>query len=149
MTLKRSVYERYGPFMTGAYCSDTDFLWRLAADGIRPYLDPTISVAHLNPARVRPILRHEPQHGRDFARLRSRVQPGRPTALARALSAPLLPPLLLARAGRRVFRHSRHGRRFMLAAPLTLAALTAWSLGECRGYLENAFGAPPRAAAGQ
>jgi GT2 family glycosyltransferase len=138
MTLKRSAYDRYGPFMSGGYCSDTHFLWRLRADGVRPYLDPSIRVAHLNPERLARLLRHEPQHGRDFARLRSREQHGAGAALLRAATAPLLPPLLFARAARRASRHRRHIGPFALAAPLTFAAMTAWSWGELTGYLESA-----------
>jgi len=138
MTMKRSAYDRYGPFMGGGYCSDTQFLWRLAADGIRPYLDPAIRVEHLNPAGLRPVLRHEPEHGRDFARLRSREHLSRNAALLRAASSVLLPPILFVRAARRVHRDSRYGARFLLAAPLTFAAMTAWSWGELRGYLESA-----------
>lgn len=146
MTIKRAAFERFGPFLTGAYCSDTDFQWRLAAHGIRPYLEPAIRVAHLNPVRLRPILQHEPRHGRDFARLRCRAAPGRLAATGRALSAPLLPLVLMARAGRRVFRHSSYGGRFLVAAPLTAAALVAWSLGEFSGYVEGAIAPATRPA---
>jgi GT2 family glycosyltransferase len=138
MTLKRSAYDRYGPFMSGGYCSDTQFAWRMAADGARPYLDPTIRVAHLNPTRLGVLLRHEPEHGRDFARLRSREQLSPGGALARVFSAPLLPPLLFLRAARRAWQSPGHRGRFLVAAPLTLAAMTGWSWGEFRGYLESA-----------
>jgi GT2 family glycosyltransferase len=136
MTLKRSAYDRYGPFLEGAYCSDTQFIWRLAADGIRPYLEPAIRVAHHNPARLGWVVRHEPRHGRDFARLRSREQLTRPAALVRAASTLLLPPVLFVRTARRVRRDSDYAANFLLAAPLTFAAMIAWSCGELVGYLE-------------
>jgi hypothetical protein len=139
MTLKRWAYDRYGPFMSGGYCSDTQVTWRLAADGARPYLDPTIRVAHINPTRLGDLFRHEPEHGRHFARLRSRERLGRAGALARVFSAPLLPTLLFLRAARRAWQSPTHRGRFLVAAPLTLAAMTAWSWGEFRGYLESAF----------
>jgi glycosyltransferase involved in cell wall biosynthesis len=149
MTIKRSAYDRYGPFMSGAYCSDTQFMWRMAAaDGTRPYLDPAIRVSHLNPERLTTLLRHQPQHGRDFARLRSREQLTRASALLRAALALFLPPLLFLRAAGRVHRHSRYRLRFVAAAPLTFAAMTAWSCGELRGYLESAF-APLRRTTAQ
>ena len=137
MTVKRAAYERYGPFLIGAYCSDTQFIWRCRADGVRPYLDPTIRVGHLNPTRIGAILRHEPRHGRDFARLRGREQLGRVGAFARAVLSPLLPPLLFLRAARQA---RGHFGRFLLVSPLTAAGITAWSFGEARGYLECAFG---------
>jgi glycosyltransferase involved in cell wall biosynthesis len=136
MTLKRSAYERYGPFMVGGYCSDTLFQWRLAADGARPHLDPTIRVAHHNPESLASVLRHAPRHGRDFARLRGRERPGRLAPALRALSAPLLPFVLIARAAYFVRRDDTPNfGRFLLASPLTMAAMTAWSWGEMRGYL--------------
>ena len=146
MTIKRSAYDRYGPFMSGGYCSDTQFLWRLAADGARPYLDPAIRVAHLNPERLTALFRHQPQHGRDFARLRSRERLTRARVCLQAASALFLPPLLFLRAAQRVRRHSKYSLRFFLAAPLTFAAMTAWSWGELKGYLESAFAPAPRTA---
>jgi glycosyltransferase involved in cell wall biosynthesis len=146
MTIKRFAYDRYGPFMSGGYCSDTQFVWKLAADGKRPYLDPAIRVAHLNPDRIGVLLRHQPYHGRDFARLRSRERLTRATAFLRAATAIFLPLLLFIRAARRVPHSSRLGVRFALSAPLTFAAMTAWSWGEFKGYLESAM-APSRHAA--
>lgn len=139
MTIKRSAFDCYGPFLSGGYCSDTQFLWRLAADGTRPYLDPAIRVAHLNPARLIAMLQHELQHGRDFARLRGREQLTHATAILRAAFALFLPPLLFLRAAQRVGRRSRYRFRFLVTAPLTFAAMVAWSWGEFRGYLESAL----------
>jgi len=146
MTMKRETYERFGPFLAGAYCSDTQFVWRLAAAGIRPYLDPEIRVAHLNPTRLGAALRHEVRHGRDFARLRSRERLGRAGALARALAAPALPPLLLARAARSARRRPELHRPLRRALPRLAALVAAWSLGELAGYAEAAL-ARPRSAA--
>jgi GT2 family glycosyltransferase len=146
MTLKRSAYERCGPFMPGGYCSDTRFQWRLAAEGVRPYLDPTIRVAHHNPGSLVRVLGHAPRHGRDFALLRGRERPGRVPLVLRALSAPLVPLVLWARAARLVRRDSPHFGRFLLWSPLTLAVMTAWSWGELRGYLAVAAESRPRSA---
>jgi GT2 family glycosyltransferase len=138
MTVRRSAYDRFGPFLEGAYCSDTQFNWRLAAAGAPAWLDPTIRVAHLNPGAWSKTLRHELRHGADFARLRSRERLGRGGAAARALAAPLLPGLLFARVARDALRRPEHRRPFLRAAPRLLTLLAAWSAGEARGYLESA-----------
>lgn len=134
MTMKRAAFDRFGPFLAGAYCSDTQFVWRLAAAGERPWLDPAIRVAHLNPARWRATLAHEVHHGRDFARLRAREKLSRGAALARALAAPALPGLLLARAARHAWRRPDLRAPFLRSAPRLLTLLAAWSAGEARGY---------------
>ncbi|MGH9383478.1 MAG: glycosyltransferase [Vicinamibacterales bacterium] len=145
MTIKRSAYDRYGPFMVGGYCSDTQLVWRLAAEGKRPYLSPSIRVAHRNPDRLLAILQHQPQHGRHFARLRSRERLTAAGTVWHAASAVFLPPVLFARAARRVWQHSPYRSRFILSAPLTFVAMTWWAWGELRGYLESAFtGTAPR-----
>ena len=143
MTMKRGLFEQYGPFMSGAYCSDTTFVWRLAAAGIRPFLDPRIRLRHLNPHRLGSVLRHGIHHGRAFARVRSRWSPGARGPALRALTSPLLPGLLFGRAAVRAARSPVGIARFAAAAPLTLAVMTAWSAGECAGYLESVL--PERA----
>jgi GT2 family glycosyltransferase len=143
MTIKRSAYDRCGPFMVDGYCSDTQFVWRLAAEGKRPYLTPSIRVSHRNPDRLLAILKHQPEHGRHFARLRSRERLTAAGALWRAASAVVLPPVLFVRAARRVWQYSRYRSRFILSAPLTFAAMTGWAWGELRGYLDSVFGGLP------
>jgi GT2 family glycosyltransferase len=138
MTVQRAAFDRFGPFLEGAYCSDTLFNWRLAAAGSPPWLDPTIRVAHLNPTRWWRTVRHELRHGADFARLRSRERLGRAGSAARALAAPLLPPLLFARAARHALSRPELRRPFRRAAPRLLVLCAAWSAGEARGYLEAA-----------
>ena len=135
MTMKRALFDQYGPFMGGAYCSDTELVWRLADDGIRPYLEPSIRLRHVNPTRLPAILRHGAHHGRAFAQLRSRVSSGG-LPLLRAATAPLLPAVLFARAAVRAARSPVGLARFAASAPLTLVVMSAWSLGECAGYLD-------------
>lgn len=146
LTMKRAAFDRFGPFLTGGYCSDTRFVWRLAAAGERPWLDPAIRVAHLNPTGWRATLAHEVRHGRDFARLRAREKLSRAGALARAVAAPALPPLLLARAARHAWRQPALRAPFLRATPRLLTLLAAWSAGEGRGYAGALFGGSRGAA---
>ena len=79
------------------------------------------------------------EHGRDYARKRLAEEPGarRWTLL---LASPLLPPLLTWR----VARAAAAGRwpTFLRALPATFLFLTAWSIGECVGYLLGAAPVP-------
>ncbi|MES2304436.1 MAG: hypothetical protein V4558_02975 [Gemmatimonadota bacterium] len=72
------------------------------------------------------------QHGRDYARVRSRGLTF-PARLVRAAATPLLPPVLGARIWRSAGRAAPQS--FVRALPYTLAFLAAWAAGEAVGYL--------------
>lgn len=72
------------------------------------------------------------QHGRDYARVRSR-QLAPATRAVHAAATPLLPPLLASRVWRSAGRGAP--RSFLRALPFTLAFLSAWAIGEAVGYL--------------
>lgn len=140
LSMKREAWEKYGPFIEGTYCSDTVFNWRVAEDGHRPYFDPAIRVDHLNPTAFLETLLHEPMHGRSFANVRAtEKQLSRGRLLAYSFLAPLLPPLLYARAAGRTWKRPGTFPRFLATTPVVLSAMTAWSLGEFMGYLSHAF----------
>ena len=140
LSLKRSAFERYGPFIEGTYCSDSAFHWALARDGHHPRFEPSIRVAHLNPTRFGNLLRHEVGHGRNFATVRiDRKGASGLKRLAYVLASPILPALLFGRAARRALGDPRHRFRFLKAAPAVFLAQSAWSLGEFRGYLARLF----------
>jgi GT2 family glycosyltransferase len=140
LSMKREVYEQHGPFIEGTYCSDTVFNWRVTEAGYQPYFDPAIQVDHLNPTRFLETLLHEPMHGRSFANVRAREKHlSRGRLLTYSLFAPLLPPLLYARAAGRALKSPGTFPRFLATTPVALSAMTAWSLGEFMGYLSHAF----------
>lgn len=64
---------------------------------------------------------------------RTQVSMGR--RLIHLVAGPIFPLFLLARITRRVFASGRHRGRFLLAVPLLLPALVAYSWGEWLGYL--------------
>jgi glycosyltransferase involved in cell wall biosynthesis len=84
-------------------------------------------------------------HGRYFAARRARAFT-RPQRLMRAAGFVAVPPLLLNRMARRVWKNGRHRSKFLLALPLVIAFLLAWAGGECVGYLlgPSGTGAPGR-----
>ena len=136
LTLKRAAFERYGPFIEGTYCSDSALHWRMARDGHRPLLVPTIRVAHINPSSLDHFADHSMRHGRNFGTVRSREQNwSTAKRWLHVLTAPLLPALLFARTARDVTRTKRYLPRFLATAPIILLGQIAWSWGELQGYL--------------
>jgi GT2 family glycosyltransferase len=136
LSLKRWAFDKYGPFLEGVYCSDTDFNWKLARAGHPPLFVPSIKVSHINVDNLPRFLKHEPMHGRAFARLRARVEGfSRSRRLLYIALSPLLPLLLWFRVARLALAHARTRGRFLAASPVVLAGFAAWSLGELAGYL--------------
>ncbi len=138
LSFRREMFDRYGPFLGGTYCSDTAFHWRMARDGHRPWLDPTIRIAHINPTRLWALWRHEVHHGRYFASVRVEEQAFSPLRrLVYIVAAPLLPFLLFSRIAVCVCKKGRYRCRFLCLAPLVLLGKMAWSWGELQGYLRG------------
>ena len=135
LSLKRWAFERYGPFLEGAYCSDTAFNWRAGRDGVYPVFRPSIQVYHTNATSLRRLLPKQIMHGRAFATMRTREQelPLWMTAML-GLGSPVLPFLLFARILARVLRNRKYLGPFLAASPVVLIGLAAWSWGECAGY---------------
>ncbi|MSQ97935.1 MAG: glycosyltransferase [Xanthomonadales bacterium] len=136
LSMKRSAFERWGPFKESGYCSDSVFHWAMAADGKRPYLDPRIRVAHINPSDFPHLLGHEYEHGKFFADARARYQGlSRWRLLLHAVTAPLLPFILFGRAFRRIRARGCQLPFFFRSSLQTFAGMTCWSMGEFSGYL--------------
>lgn len=136
MSYKRAVFERLGIFLEGTYCSDTEFHWRLAAQGHTPRFDPRILVTHNNISDFRKFLQHEYAHGRDFGRVRAQHWrwPRWKRALFTAMGL-LIPWKLLAQIAWRSVHDRAYLLRFLASLPLLIPGLHAWVVGECSGYL--------------
>lgn len=147
LSMKRAVYDAYGPFLDGTYCSDTAFHWKLRRDGHQPRFVPAIKVSHQYRGSLLSLLRHEVFHGRSFGRVRTTEQrlSRRQRALfaARALYLPLL---RFCQTAAHVARRSAYLKQFAVASPLVLLGHAAWSFGELRGYLSPVAGAPQGAS---
>ena len=106
--------------------------WRLA-------LDPGAVVRYRQSHGVLGFCAQRYRHARHFAALRAA---GRPMVwrLARAVAAPLVPPLLLWRIAAHVREKGRHGRELARALPLLLLFLVCWAAGEASGYLAGLQG---------
>ncbi len=136
LSLKRWAFVRYGPFIEGTYCSDSALHWAMARDGHLPRFVPEIRISHLNPTGVARLVGHARSHGRNFGTVRAaELGMSRGRRWAHLLTAPALPFLLFARAGRSTVRAGTYVGEFVKAAPLVLMTMAAWSFGEWQGYL--------------
>lgn len=135
MSYKRDLFERYGSFIEGTYCSDTEFHWRLGRDGLRLRFEPAIVVAHRSIEQLGRFLRHELGHGRSFGRMRVRSQGF--SRWRRALyvaGGPLIPLRRLSKVIGNNLRNTVYLRQFLAALPLVVLGVATWCAGEVLGY---------------
>jgi GT2 family glycosyltransferase len=141
LTMKRWLFDTYGPFIEGTYCSDTAFNWKARRNGYSPFFCPAISVAHINTTGLGRFLARKAFHGKSFARVRTFEQ--RFSVMQRAvyvLLMPVLPLLLFARIAQRAPHSGARAVKFALASPVVFCGLLAWTCGEMLGYLSPAYG---------
>jgi GT2 family glycosyltransferase len=135
MSYKKEAFGRYGPFLEGTYCSDTDFHWRLGQDAHRLRFVPQIVVSHYSISSLREFMEHEFDHGRSFARVRIRGQGfSTPRRLAYVVLSPLIPLRILLKVLLNNIRNRIYLPRFIRALPLVVAGVLSWSAGEVVGY---------------
>lgn len=111
--------------------------WESAARLQPMWLDPAIQVELLKPIPFAEFLRSRVDHGRCFAAMRAeRASAGE--RLLRAITAPLVPLVLLTRWSRGIWTKGRRRGRYVATLPLQCALFAMWGAGEFMGY---AFGA--------
>lgn len=135
LSIKRHAFDKYGPFISDTYCSDTAFHWRLAKDGHKVLFIPSIRVTHTVRYGLAGLLRHIVEHRRSFASVAVREkQFPAPKRVAAALARPFLPPVLVPVIACRVARSERLLRHFLLALPIVLLGVLARAWGEFLGF---------------
>ena len=112
---------------------EPDFHRRMLREGRELIFDPQVRVTQRASFGVRRFCRQRRHHGRQFGNARMRGK-GLALRLAGVLAFPLIPPLLLAKVGRRVLASGRHFGPFLAALPVLVLFVTAWALGEVEGY---------------
>jgi len=95
---------------------------------------PEIFVHYVGPSSGLAFLKVRFTHGRKFAARRAR-ELSRTQRSLRAMAFPLVPLLMLQRIAARVWEKRRYRARFLSCVPLLMIFLTAWSAGECAGYI--------------
>jgi glycosyltransferase involved in cell wall biosynthesis len=130
---RRSVLLGHEALLSGGYWEAT-LHPILLSEGERLVSVPEMIVRHRGPFGLVYYLGQRFWFSRGFAGARRDTMPfGR--RLAYCVVAPLLPFVLLARIGMRVWSKRCKRARFLLAAPLILPALVVYVVGECVGYL--------------
>jgi len=138
MSYKRFLFDEYGTFIEGTYCSDTEFHWRMAKDDIRILFDPSLLVTHHSIDTLSRFLRHENFHGKSFARVRSKALK---FSLLKRFIYIILSPFLPVRLFWKIFfingKNRIYWRCFLKSIPLLILGIVSWSLGEAAGYLRS------------
>lgn len=138
LSFKREALQRFGPFIEGTYCSDSEFNWRLADAGHRIWFDPAIRVAHRGITDWRQFLSHEFMHGRSFGRVRARYRCFHLLQrLAYAVLWPLIAIKLFTGAARSAASDPSTRQAFVRSAGWLAVGFAAWALGEAAGYLSR------------
>lgn len=110
---------------------------QLEAQGLRLVFDPALVVQHKKHYTPGGFWHERYHYARWYAGTR-RAQMTPVRRLVYLLLSPLLPPLILARLARHLFRIRRHRRDFVRSFPYLLWFTLAWALGECAGYAAGA-----------
>jgi glycosyltransferase involved in cell wall biosynthesis len=138
MSYKKEVFDRYGGFIEGTYCSDTDFHWRLGNDSHSLLFRPSILVYHNCIESFPKYIRHEYGHGQSFARVR--VKSKGFSKLMRLLYVFfffLIPVKLFLKVVLHNLRNRVYLSKFIKSSPLLMLGILSWSFGECVGYIKG------------
>jgi len=135
MSYKKEIFDKYGSFIEGTYCSDTDFHWRIGQDAHRLRFVPSILVSHYNIDDLEEFLKHEFYHGRCFAQVRIQGQIfSRWKRLVYVTFLPLIPLRIFLKVAFNSIRNRIYFHQFLKASPLVVLGLIWWSMGEAVGY---------------
>jgi GT2 family glycosyltransferase len=139
MSYKKDIFEKYGNFIEGTYCSDTEFHWRIARAGQRIRFIPSILVFHDNIEGFAEFLRHEYYHGRSFARVRINAQGfSRLKRWVYGVSPCLILMKLFVAVVIRNLKNRIYLAYFIKTLPILILGFVSWVSGECAGYISPA-----------
>jgi len=135
MSYKKEVFDEYGGFIEGTYCSDTEFHWRIGKEGHRLRFEPSILVSHYCIDDLGQFLTHEFYHGRSFGRVRIQGQKfSRWKRTVYVVCAPLIPLKILSKVALNVAKNRVYLPQFIAALPLLVTGIICWSTGEVVSY---------------
>lgn len=138
LSIKRQIFDNYGPFIEGTYCSDTALHWRMWEDGIKVLFVPSIKVYHTANYTAFSLLHHFFSHRSQFTRLM--VHNKRLSNLKKLIYCffiPVLPIILFGVVFLRVLKSGVFIKELFYSSPLVFAGLTARALGEYVGLLQS------------
>lgn len=111
--------------------------WEIEGEDSQLWLAPAVGVRLDKPVAFGDFLRTRFDHGRCFAAMRT-AGASRGQRAVRAMTAPLLPLVLLWRWGSCYWGKGRRRRQLVLTLPLQLLLFANWARGEFVGYVSGA-----------
>jgi len=136
LSMKRSAFDRFGPFLEGTYCSDTAFHWRMQEAGEQVLFWPAIAVRHTYLNGWKHLLSHIVEHRRHFAAIEVRERKWRGgRRLMAILTLPFLPLLLTAAVAWRLQRSPRLYVPYLATALPAFLGFCARAYGQFLGYM--------------
>ena len=137
MSYKKKIFNDYGKFISGTYCSDSEFHWRIGNENPLQFV-PSIVIYHHSINNFMKFIKHEFFHGKSFARVRSKAQNF--SYLKRALYAISLFFIIIKLFLKRSLSNIKNRvyiSKFIKALPFLFLGIISWSLGECVGYIKT------------
>ena len=138
ISYKIEAFKKYGRFIQGTYCSDTEFNWRIGRHGYQLQFEPSIMVYHRNIEQLSTFIRHEVFHGLCFARVRIRAHSF--STMKRVLygiASPLIAIKLIIETVNNTRCRRTYFKQFLRNLGLTILGVSCWCAGEAMGYLEK------------
>jgi GT2 family glycosyltransferase len=138
LSMKRRIFDKYGPFLEGTYCSDTAFHWKMWKDGLKVLLVPSIRVFHSANHSAWSLINHVFSHRYQYAKLM--VNEKKISVFQRislAVLSPFLPPVFFFMALLRVLKSGVFLKEFFLSSPLIFVGMTVRAWGEWMGLIEK------------
>jgi hypothetical protein len=116
---------------------EPSFHKRFHQAGLSLVLDPTLIVTHKNCYTTRQFFQQRLAHGKAFGMERCEdISDGKRRLLI--FLSPLLPFLFLTKICLRVLKKRKYTGKLLLSLPWLMVFLTAWGIGEAKGYLAGA-----------
>lgn len=116
---------------------EPSFHKRFHQAGLWLVLDPTLRVTHRNCYTVRQFFRQRLAHGKAFGMGRCEdMSDGKRRFLI--FLSPLLPFVFLSKICLRVLRKRKYIGKLLISLPWLVVFLTAWGIGEAKGYRDGA-----------
>ena len=135
LTYKREVFDKYGYYLEGTYCSDTDFHWRIGRNGHRLRFVPSILVSHHNIDNLKHFLQHSFHHGQSFARVRIWGQNfSRWKRIIYVVCGLFIPLRIFFKVAFNNMKNRVYLFHFITSLPLLVLGIVCWSMGEVVGY---------------
>lgn len=135
----RAVWDAVGPFHGARFAGDSDMNWRVRARGGHVWFEPRAIVRHTHMSGPLAFVRERFRRGLDFGRTRvERRAWSRARCVAYIALSPLLPAVMLARAGRYAAASGQAGE-WAITLPVQMAGHAAWCAGEAVAHAERVW----------